>query len=619
MMKTSLRKLAPLALFLLLLPACASMAPFGPAASPPAVQKTDEALFREAEASYQRQAYQKAYQQYADYLNRFPQGPHATEARLKEAEVLGLNGDWTGSLRLYQALLARQPEPELAVKARYGIGRAYFKLGEYQQATQVLDNLTASDLPRSLWFSTQALLTEIALKQGRVDQAFSRLRLASQDLASGDREWFNDLKSRLLEQAQPQDLENLVSLYPESPLTPALMLRLTRLAQQGGRTEEARKWANALKERFPNAKEAAAAERLVGGVKVQVGALLPLSGQISNLGFRVQRGMELAARQTPLQLSFRDTHGDPDQAAQTARELAQDQNLVAIVGPLSSGVAQAAADAAQAGGVPLVGLTQKQDFTATGSLVFQAFLTPRQQVHTLVARTLAMGINRYAILYPDSPYGRAFFEDFQQELASRGMAAPVAELYASGTRDFAPAVTALKESFKPEPEGAPGASALFIPDDAATVAAIAGQLAGTPLAGVQLLGTNLLHNARLLENQMAAMNGILFPDAFFVGDPDPAVQKFVAAYRQKYGESPDYLAAQGYVVVRLLAQLAETEKSLSRSTLPLLLLSLRQVPGLPWFRGFNANREEEQAMYLLTIKDGAIRMASPGVEAGPPQ
>jgi branched-chain amino acid transport system substrate-binding protein len=618
-MKTSLRRLAPLALLLLLLPACAGMAPFGPSASQPEVKKTDEALFREAETSYRRHAYQKAYQQYAEYLNRFPKGPHATEASLREAEVLGLNGDWTGSLRRYQAILARQPEPELSLKARYGIGRAYFKLGEYQQATQVLENLTASDLPRSLWFSTQALLTEIALKQGRVDQAFSRLRLAAQDLASGDREWFNDLKSRLLEQAQPQDLENLVSLYPDSPLTPALMLRLVRLANKAGNAEEARKWTDTLKERFPNSREAAAAERLVGGVKVQVGALLPLSGQLSNLGFRVQRGMELAARQTPLQLSFRDTHSDPGTAAQLARELAQDQKMVALVGPLSSGVAQAAAEAAQAGGVPLIGLTQKQDFTAAGSLVFQAFMTPRQQVRTLVARTLAMGINRYAILYPDSPYGRAFFQDFQQELASRGMEAPVAELYASGTRDFAPAVTALKEAFKPEPEGAPGASALFIPDDAATVAAIAGQLTGTPLAGVQLLGTNLLHNTRLLENQMTALNGILFPDAFFVGDPDPAVQKFVAAYRQQYGENPDYLAAQGYVTVRLLAQLAETEKSLSRSNLPLLLLSLRQAPGLPWFRGFSANREEEQALYLLTIKDGAIQMASPGVEAGAPE
>ena len=613
-----LRKLSLLMMMLLLLPACATMAPFAPPAPPPA-QKTAEALFQEAEASYRRQAYQKAYQQYASYLERFPQGPQATAARLKEAESLGLLGDWQGSLRRYQSLLSRSPEPDVALTVRYGIGRAYFKLGEYQQATQVLDALTASDLPRSLWFSTQALLSEIALKQGKVTQAFSRLRLAAQDLPSGDQEWFEDLKTRLLEQAAPQELENLVALYPDSPLSPALMLRLARVAQEGGRPAEAGKWANTLKERFPNSREAMAAERLLTGGKVLLGSLLPLSGQLSNLGFRVQRGMELAARQVPLQLTFQDTHNDPEMAAQMARELAREERLVAIIGPLSSGVAQAAAETAQAAGVPLVALTQKEDFTQAGSLIFQAFLTPRQQVQVLVANALALGVKRYAILYPDSAYGRTFLQDFQQALAARGLEAPVAELYAPGTREFAPAVAALKDAFKPDPESPPGASALFIPDDPAAVAAIAGQLAGTPLAGIQLLGTNLLHNPKMPAAQLTAMNGVLFTAGFFPGDPDPGVQKFVAAYQQQYGESPDYLAAQGYVTVRLIGRLAETEKSLGRANLPALLLSLREVPGLPWFRGFTASREEEQKVYLLTIKDGAIQMATGSAAAGAEQ
>ena len=64
------------------------------------------------------------------------------DARVREAEISGLLGDWQGSLRRYQGILTGQPPPEVAFKVRYGIGRAYFKLGEYQQASQVLDNLT---------------------------------------------------------------------------------------------------------------------------------------------------------------------------------------------------------------------------------------------------------------------------------------------------------------------------------------------------------------------------------------------------------------------------------------------------------------------------------------------
>ena len=94
-------------------------------------------------------------------------------------------------------------------------------------------------MPRSLWFSTQALLAEIALKQGNVPQAFNRLRLAAQDLASGDPEWFEDLKTRLLEQATVPELEQLAALYRDNPLSAALLLRLARRAQEAGQTEEA--------------------------------------------------------------------------------------------------------------------------------------------------------------------------------------------------------------------------------------------------------------------------------------------------------------------------------------------------------------------------------------------
>ena len=521
-------------------------------------------------------------------------------------------GDWQGSLRRYQDILARQPQPEVGLKARYGIGRAYFKLGDYQQATQVLDNLTAAtDLPRSLWFSTQALMVEIALKQNQVPQAFARLRLAAQDLASGDPEWFEDLKTRLLEQATVPELEQLAALYRENPLSAALLLRLVRRAEDSGQPEEARKWVAILKERFPTSPEAARAEKLLTGGKVAVGCLLPLSGQLSNLGFRVQRGMELAAKGASVKLVFRDVGSDPETAAAVTRELAQDESVLAILGPLSSAMAQSAADVAQAAAVPLIALSQKDGITQTGNWIFQAFLTPRQQVRALVRQGLSMGIRRFAILYPESSYGRTFFQNFQEEVASGGGELSAQVFYSPGSQEFGPTLSALAESLKPQAEGEPMATALFIPDDAAAVAAIADGLAATPLKGVQLLGTNLLNNARVPAAQLTALQGVIFPDAFYAGDPNPEVQKFITAYRKQYGEQPDYLAAQGYTVFRVMARVAESPQALSRMALPQLLLSLKDVPGLPWFLKFNAQREEETTLYLLTITGGSVQMVPP--------
>jgi branched-chain amino acid transport system substrate-binding protein len=293
------------------------------------------------------------------------------------------------------------------------------------------------------------------------------------------------------------------------------------------------------------------------------------------------------------------------------QELAQDPKVLAIMGPLTSGVAQAAAGAAQAAGLPLLALSQKADLTQTGSLIFQAFLTPRQQVRALVQRTKGMGYQRFAILYPDSAYGRTFLQVLQEELAPAGLELMAQEPYASGTQDFSPALATLQAALQIQATEGAGSQALLIPDDAAVVAAVVGQMANLSLGGFQVLGTNLVHNSRVTPEQLTALQGVLFPDAFFAGDPNPAVQGFITAYRQQYGEAPDYLAAQGYMVIRLMGQLVQSGGPLSRTDLPPKLMSLKGGPDLPWFKGFNAQREEEAALYLLTIRDGQVQMAAP--------
>lgn len=592
------------------LPGCGPINSIFPPPTPAVTpQEAEETLFLQAQESYRRQDYRQARTQYGFYLDRYPQGRHALLARLRLAELVGLLGDWYDSLRRYQALLAREPQGDMALKARYGVGRAYFKVGQYPQALQVLENLTADELPVSLRFSTQALLTEIALKQGRVPQAFARLRLADKDLPGGDKEWFEDLKTRLVEQATPQELENLAELYRDTPLSAVLLLRLATLAQKAGHQEEARKWASTLQERFPESPEAAGLGRLPGGPKRLVGCLLPLSGEFGNFGRHVQQGMELAARGTSLELMFRDTPGDPQAAGQLVRDLAGDQRLLAFLGPLRSGPVQGAAQAAQEARVPLIALSQKGGLTQAGDMVFQAFLTARQQVRGLFKHTLGqMGLKRYAVLYPDSTYGQTFMQQFLEEAAAQGAEVVIQEPYAPASRDFATALANLKAVWRPD-QGPQKFEALFIPDDPAMVAAVAGQLPDYGLKDLQLLGTNLLHVPGLPEAQARALEGVLFPDAFFDRDPASAVQNFIAAYRQQYGEAPDYLATQGYAVVRLLQKMLDVNKDLKRQDVPRLLLTLKEFPEIPWFKGFNADREEELSLYLLTFKDGAVQLA----------
>jgi hypothetical protein len=44
--------------------------------------------------------------------------------------------------------------------------------------------------------------------------------------------------------------------------------------------------------------------------------------------------------------------------------------------------------------------------------------------------------------------------------------------------------------------------------------------------------------------------------------------------------------------------------------MPQKLMSLRDIPQLPWFKGFAPDRQAELALYILTIKNGRVEMAT---------
>jgi ABC-type branched-subunit amino acid transport system substrate-binding protein len=106
----------------------------------------------------------------------------------------------------------------------------------------------------------------------------------------------------------------------------------------------------------------------------------------------------------------RDTGSDPDRAVSAVRDFFTEK-VAAVIGPIIT--AQEAAAEAQALGIPIMVLSQKEGLPAVGSFVFRNFITPQMQVQTLLSylvRERHMG--RFGVFYPEEPYGRAFMKDF---------------------------------------------------------------------------------------------------------------------------------------------------------------------------------------------------------------
>ncbi|MGQ9921988.1 MAG: ABC transporter substrate-binding protein [Desulfobacca sp.] len=568
-------------------------------------------LFQEAEQLYRAHRFAEALARYEQFLQTSPPESQGQYAWLRTAELYGIQGNWLEARRRYEALLTMKTDSGLALQARYGVGQAHYKLGNLPEAERVLENLSASTLPAALRFKTNALLTEISLQTGNVTQAFSRLLLVAKDLPSGEEEWFQDLKTRLLERASLAELASLADLYRDTPLSAGVLLQLAKLELQAGRPEQAAKWLQALQQRFPDSPEATQGKQLGLGTEKPpapptpgaVGCLLPLSGEDAEAGSQVKNGIELAAAQTGIPLIVQDCGGNAENVAAAVAELADNPAVTALLGFLPSALAETAAAEAQRLGLPLLALTQKKDVTLGRSLVFRDFLTHRLMLQALVRyATTTKGWQRFAILYPNSRYGQTLARQFGDEINRQAARLVGQASYQEGGGDLAQAVQTLTQ-IPANLTGGPVLDAIFIPDAAPMVAAAAQELGLTNLKGVPLLGTNLVHTPAALQ-QGDILAGLLFADGFLATAPDPLVKAFVADFRQRYQHPPGYLAAQGYSSMRLLAETIRQNPALSRQELAPQLQLQQPPPGFSLFQGFTYEREAKVATKTITIRQG---------------
>jgi branched-chain amino acid transport system substrate-binding protein len=571
-------------------------------------------LLNQAENLYRAHRYDDALRSYDQFLRTSPSAQQWHYAFLRSAELCGIRGDWNQALIRYERLLTMKTDSGIALKARYGAGQANYKLGNYQEAERILGNLSAASLPGELRFKTNALLTELSLQAGNTTQAFSRLLLVEKDLPSGEEEWFQDLKTRLLTRANPLDLEKLADIYRDTSLTAAVLLQLAKVESQAGHPEKAETWLTTLAQRFPDSPESAQAAQLHPAVKKAapspprvVGCLIPLSGENADFGRQVKNGLEMAASQSGTVVIIKDCGSTAETAAAAVAELANNPQVLALIGFFPIATADAAADAAQQQEIPLLALTQKKDITLARNFVFRDFLTQHLMLQGLLNYTAnTMGWQRYAVLYPNSKYGQSLSRTFNEEIDRQAAKLVAQASYSEGGKDLAQAVQTLVQVNSGQ-DNEPSLDAVFVPDDANVVAAIAKEIAATPLAHVHLLGTNILQTPATLQ-YADVLQGILFPDGFFAADADPAVKAFTADYRQRYRQAPSYLAAQGYSSMRLLAEAQKDFTGLSRKEFAETLSHLNQPAGFSLFKGFNADREAETATKIITIKDKEFQL-----------
>ena len=633
--------------------------------------------FDEAERLAEKKDYLEAYAIYEAYLRDYPTGVLADNALMNSGLMLMAVGKYEDARNAFETFLRRFPKSAFAQEARFNIVLAYYTEGSYTLAAAFGESSLKKAKTREQKYQLHNLLGYIYGAGGEYRKAFDSYMQAYARSDDNTRAEVLSKVKEVIAYLSEDVLIELIDRYGKKKPGGYLHLQLAQGYASEDLVEQSIETLEAFIKHFPNHEEMVTAEGMVKELESRtrvdrflVGCILPLSGRYATFGNRALAGIELALSEMnarldmqPVQLRIRDSKGEPGEAVAAVEELVLEQGVVAIIGPMVT--SESAASRAEMLRVPMIALTQKPDVTTIGDYVFRNFLTLSSQVKALVEYTVRdLGIQRFAIFYPEEPYGVNFMNQFWDELLRQGADVVGVESYRPDQTDFRDAIKKLVGLYYPRMEK-PGQSldhgtaiwekllemqrreiegfwfnqwdeasdttaqekeiwleddvpepiidfeAIFIPDSFDKIGLIAPQLIYHDVVDTLLLGTNLWHSDKLLEIAQGYVQGAIIPDGFFLDSPLEEVAKFVDNYTSVFGESPDYLAAQAYDVARVLAYAINDPSVRSRRTLMQTLKAFDPFPGVTGSFTFDETGDSEKELYLLTIEGNRFLQIKP--------
>lgn len=285
-----------------------------------------------------------------------------------------------------------------------------------------------------------------------------------------------------------------------------------------------------------------------------------LAGALSDpIGEPMRRAARLAVeeinakggvRGRPLALIEHDDFANSDSAVKVAGEL-YSSDAVAVVGHLFSGTTLAAAPIYNSGSRPLVAISPSSsapEVSDAGPYTFR--MCPSDLAHgAALARwvTDRLQFRQGAVFYLDDDYGRGIRQAFSASLRDKGGKLVGVEPYLGTTPEVGPQLERLARLQRPQ--------FLFVAGNRPDAESI---LRGARALNLQvpMLGGDGLEG---IEEAGALAEGTYVSAAYHPSLNTPANRKFVAAYAQKYPDTPvpNQPAAATYDAINLLARVIE--------------------------------------------------------------
>ncbi|MGA9119580.1 MAG: penicillin-binding protein activator [Bacteroidota bacterium] len=368
----------------------------------------------------------------------------------------------------FDSVIAMQPMNQRETAASIMRAKSLYAMNEYYDASKTARSFL-SRYPSSLYIAdAHLLLARIYLRIERYDEAREMALQAWREVpgnppASLEREVRAVVDTIFLDHTPIEGLYSAINWSGSASGRAHLWQLAVERESARGNLAAARVAVDSLTSRYSSFIPHEVLEnlrlRLSGVSTIKIGVLLPLlqgesSSPMKEVGNAVYDGV-LAAYQLfsanggknlQVSLDTRDSKHDIQVATDAVRAFAADSSVVAVIGPVYSNVAIAAARVAGANRLPLLTPTANQNgIAALGPSVFQVNPDYEQRGRAMARYAVrSLGARVVGVLAPSDTYAKFLADGFAKEAKEEGATVAAIAWYQKGMSDLRSQFSALR-------------------------------------------------------------------------------------------------------------------------------------------------------------------------------
>jgi len=342
--------------------------------------------------------------------------------------------------------------------------------------------------------------------------------------------------------------------------------------------------------------------------EVKIGVFGPMTGDAAGYGQSLREAVDLAAKEknaaggllgqkiTPI---YGDDAGKPEQAVSVAKRLTGSDEVVILLGSISSPASLAASQVAQQSETPqiIISGTAQKITTQGNQWVFRSAIPDTKFAADLVdfINEKFPGKKKFAFIYVNDDFGRGGFEGFKARGDKYGYRIVAEERYTRGDLDFTSQLSRIKES---------GADIMVDWSRYAEGALIIKQ---KNQMGIEMpyFGSDGQAHPKFRELAGSAAEGAYYPTHFSVAavSGNKVAETLTTKIRDAYKKDPDYVHAQAWDAMTATELAIEKAGSLDRTKIRDELRTV-EFDGARGHFKFDAKGDPTLQAIVVIVKNG---------------